>query len=144
MIGEWYNNEIGKCLYEKYPHDFSICDIDGVCRCFYKLNGSWLIRLVIYESKHNDESISNTQLDTLYFLDDAVDWTKFDKYSGTFLIQHDENLDELRVHKIINNSKTVRPNLELKYIKTITMDALYKWISAKDIQKEVQRPSDNG
>lgn len=140
MTGEWYNNEIGKYLYEKYPHDFSVCDIDGVCRCFYKQNGKWKIRLIIYESKHDNETISNTQLDTLYWLDDAIDWTKFDKYSGTFLIQHNENLDELKIHKIINESKYPRPQLKLKYIKTMTMDGFYKWVSAKDIKKQPQRP----
>jgi hypothetical protein len=129
----WYNNEIGKRLYEEYRHDFSVCDIDGVCRKFYKQNNSWNTRLVIYESKHENEEISDTQLNTLYVLDKSIDWRNFDKYSGIFLIKHNENLSQLELNKIVNVSETIKPRFELNYIKTIDMDGFYNWISCKDV-----------
>ena len=68
MKDDWHNNKISKELDEKYPHDFSICDIDGACRKYYKDNGYWKTRLIIYESKNIDETITQTQLGTLYSL----------------------------------------------------------------------------
>ena len=131
MKDEWYNNEISKKLYNDFPHDFSICDIDGVCRKFYKDNNEWKTRLVIYESKHINERSSQTQLGTLFTLDKNINWNSFDELSGVFLILHNNELDELMIHKIIDTSYTLKPKYDIEYIKTISMDYFYKWISVK-------------
>ena len=136
MKNEWYNNEISKKLYNDYPHDFSICDIDGICRKFYKENNMWKTRLVIYESKFLNENASQTQMGTLFSLNENINWKAFDKYSGVFLILHNEELTELMIHKIINISQNFKPKYDKKYIKTIDFDSFYEWISVKDIDQD--------
>jgi len=136
MKNEWYNNEIGKRLHEEYAHDFSVCDIDGVCRCFYKIKGEWHTRLIIYESKYDGEHISDTQLGSLFDLDNAIDWSRFDNYSGTYIIIHNQELTKLKVNKIENISNTLKPDFSLKYVNTINMDIFYNWVSAKDVRDE--------
>jgi len=135
MKNEWYNNEISKRLYEQYNHDFSICDIDGVCRKFYKKDKIWMTRLVIYESKYEREYFSQTQMGTLHVLDKNINWNSFDKYSGVYAILHDADLIKLKIHKILSDNK-LPPKYSIKFIKEITMDSFYKWISVKDVEQD--------
>ncbi len=100
MKDDWHNNKISKKLDEEYPHDFSICDIDGACRVFYKHEGKSKSRLVIYESKYLNEPIHQTQLQTLFEISNSMKWENFDKQSGVFVIRHDSNVWNLKVHKI--------------------------------------------
>lgn len=132
MKNDWHNNLISKMLDEKYPHDFSICDIDGVCRVFYKINNEWKTRLIIYESKMINEPISQTQMQTLYQINKNINWSSFDKQSGLYVIKHDENIINLDIYNIIEVIGYGMPLFELKLIKSITMDDFYNWISATD------------
>jgi len=129
LKGDWHNNKISKRLDEEFPHNFSICDIDGAVRVFYKEDGSYKTRLVIYESKHKNESPSQTQLQTLYILAQNIQWENFDKYSGVFLIFHDEGAKTLSVNKII---ETGYKKYGWEEIKKIKMDSFYNWVSAQD------------
>lgn len=139
MKNDWHNNLISKKLDEEYPHDFSICDIDGACRVFYKHEGNYKSRLVIYESKHLNEPIHQTQLQTLFEISDNMNWENFDKQSGVFVIRHDNNVWNLKVHKIKKAVGYGRPLFECQLIKEMTFDNFYNWISAADkrIDKKV-------
>jgi len=136
MTNEWYNNEISKRLYKHYNHDFSICDIDGVCRKFYRDGNEWKTRLVIYESKYEKEYFSQTQMNTLYVLDKNINWNNFDKHSGVYAIIHNKDLSELSINKILNISKTIKFKGELNHIKFMSLDSFYNWISVKDIEQD--------
>ena len=133
MVGTWHNNLISKKLYEEYGRDFSICDIDGICRKFYKENGVYIQRLIIYESKNDHETIKGPQLQTLFELDNSIDWSKFDEHSGLFVIRIVDNsdvneLEIMKIKKVVN----LPPKFTLEIIKKITFDQFYYWISAKD------------
>ena len=125
MRDTWHNNLISKELSLYYPHDFSICDLNGVVRWSFFRNGEQKHRLIIYESKNQYEKISNTQLESLRILNEHIDWTDFDNYSGCYII------------KIIKEKKDKRPvemewyNLYDKMIRKTTMDELYKIFSGK-------------
>jgi len=132
MKDSWHNNKISKKLNEEYPHDFSICDIDGACRVFFKEDGKYKNRLVIYESKEINEEIKQTQLNTLWEINANMRWENFDEYSGVYLIRHDEeiwNLKIYKIQKIIGYQKLI---FECEFIKDMTMDGFYNWISATD------------
>lgn len=134
MKDSWHNNKISKKLNEEYKHDFSICDIDGICRCFYKQDNTWVTRFIIYESKEESESASQTQLQSLYELDVNIKWENFDDMSGVYLLKHDEeisNINRCKIKKVINGGYS-RPTFTYEKIDTITMDDFYNWISAKD------------
>lgn len=120
MTGEWYNNRIGKKLYEDYPHDFSICDIDGLVRFSY-----WSDRMIIYESKNERESISRSQLTSLRKLDSAIDWSRFDDLSGAYIIKIVDIDTDLRWY-----------NLQGHLIFRTTFDELYNIFSGKDVRGE--------
>jgi len=134
--GYWCNNPISKKLNLRYKHDFSICDIDGVCRCFYKVD-DWITRMVIYESKYKDEIASQTQLQSLYYLNEAIKWEMFDKQSGLFLIRIME-LDSNNEPEILEINKIFEVGWKKysyeKYNETsiINFEQFYNWISAKD------------
>jgi len=135
--GDWCNNSISKKLHFKYKHDFSICDIDGVCRCFYKINDNWITRMVIYESKHKDELASQTQLQSLYFLNKAIRWEIFDKQSGLFFIRimeldSNNEPDILEINKIIETGWNKWSIEKIKENCIINFEQFYNWISAKD------------
>jgi len=147
MNGSWCNNAISKKLNEEYPHDFSICDIDGVCRTYYQKQIKpyplspiiYKSRLVIYESKHEGEKISNTQLDTLDILQQNMKWENFDDKSGVFIIKHDDELNELKIYTISNISKNIKTEYKLNFIKKLSFDEFYNWISVKDQKKILPR-----
>lgn len=123
-----YNNLINEKL-SKYKHDFSICDIDGACRCFYKQDNEWKCRIVLYEAKYANEEATETQLATLYTLKNNINWQNFDEKSGVFLFRHDDSLQNIKIYKIIeiNFQEHI-----LEQINEITIDELYNWVSAKD------------
>lgn len=81
------NNPLNKKINEELPHDFSICDLDGVIR-WNKPYGT-IKRLSIYEYKHYNEHLSNTQLDTLKEIDRRMDWRGLDDMSGVWLVESD-------------------------------------------------------
>lgn len=126
----WQNNIISKRLNEDFPHDFSICDIDGVCRCGYKdKNGKQKIRLIIYECKYENEKESKTQMDTLNFLKEFIDWSKFDSKSGVCLLRvMDENADNLKIYSFKRNGI----KYEKKFLRDLTIKDFYNLISVKN------------
>jgi hypothetical protein len=132
MKDSWQNNKISKKLNEEYPHDFSICDIDGICRCFYKQNNTWKQRFVIYESKEKNEEASQTQLQSLYELDKSIKWENFDEHSGVYLLKHDEDVKCIDVYKIKENGFH---KYQYEKIGETTMDRFYNWVSVKDKRK---------
>jgi len=138
--GEWCNNLISKKLNLRYKHDFSICDVDGVCRCFYKIDDNWITRMVIYESKHKDEIPSQTQLQSLYYLDNSIKWEIFDKRSGLFLLRIME-LDSNNEPSILEINKIIEIGWKKYFLEkikgncTISFEQFYNWISAKDKRK---------
>jgi len=128
---EWQNNEINRLININYPHDFSLCDIDGVVRTFYRENNIWKTRLIIFESKREHEKISDTQLTTLYELKLSINWNRFDKSSGVFLfILYDDRIIDVNILENISN--TVKPDIRLSCIKKVDINYIYNWFSAKD------------
>ncbi len=125
------NNNLNTRLNKEYSHDFSICDIDGVSRCFYKKDNKWINRLVFFEAKRSYEKWSKTQISTLKIINKAIDWSKFDDKSGMFVLKdtgdNETEYDKMGIYKIDNSD-------ECEFIKIITIDAFYKWISCKDIK----------
>lgn len=121
MENEWYNNRISKKLNIEYPRDFSICDIDGVVRFGYYKDRVQNNRFIIYESKNEiEKSMGKSQLTSLKMLSDAIDWTKFDEYSGVF------------VFKIIDlENEILWYDLQGNKIRTVTFKELYNIFSGK-------------
>jgi hypothetical protein len=125
MIGTWHNNIISKKLNEEYPRDFSIHDIDGVCRCNYTDDeGESKIRLIIYESKYEKEKIGKEQLQTLRLINESMNWDEFDDKSGVFIIRvPDDNVGYMKIYSIYN---------ELLY--EYTMDEFHDFISVDEFK----------
>ena len=122
-MSDWCNNRISKNLYEDYPKDFSLCDIDGAVKCFYKdqETGKTVIRFIIYESKNEHErEMGKSQLSTLKIIDDAINWKQFDKYSGLYV---------LKIKDIDN--EIIWENLQSKEIRRTTFEELYNIFSCK-------------
>lgn len=121
MKGTWHNNRISEKLNKEYKKDFTICDIDGAVRCAYIKNNVWHNRFIIYESKNEyEKDIGDAQLKTLKLINDNFNWTKFDEYSGVFII------------KIIDlENKLQWFNLQGILIRTTTFDELYNIFSVK-------------
>lgn len=121
------NNDLNQLIAESnFPHDFSIHDIDGFAwwapTKYY--HDHLKKRLVLYEFKHSNESITGTQLTGYRMLANVIDWTQFDEHSGVFLIRQAKNTtDEFDVYDIrnIKEKKT-----------TMTIDKIYEWFSNKD------------
>lgn len=134
MKNDWHNNLISKRLDEEYPHDFSICDIDGVTRVFYKAKNGYKNRLIIYESKHKNEPASQQQLETLFLLNDIIDWSKLDSRSGLYLITHDESATHLEKCKITRTFDKGSNKYRYGYdtVDHTTIDNFYKLVSAQD------------
>lgn len=121
MKGTWHNNRISEKLNKEYKKDFSICDIDGAVRCAYIKNNVWHNRFIIYESKNEKEKdIGDAQLKTLKLINDNFNWTKFDEYSGVFIIKIIDLENELQWF-----------NLQGILIRTTTFDELYNIFSVK-------------
>jgi hypothetical protein len=121
MENEWYNNRISKKLNIEYPRDFSICDIDGAVRFGYYKDRVHNNRFIIYESKNElEKPMGKSQLTSLKMLSDAIDWTKFDEYSGVF------------VFKIIDlENEILWYDLQGNKIRTVTFKELYNIFSGK-------------
>lgn len=120
MTNEWYNNRIGKKLHEEYPHDFSICDIDGLVRLSY-----WSTRLIVYESKNdNEKNMGYPQRTSLKLLESVIDWSRLDQMSGVFV---------LRIVDIDN--EIVWTDLDGHEVRRTTFDELYNIFSAKDVKR---------
>ena len=114
----WQNNKLNKRINEELPHDFSLCDLDGVVHCFYEGG----IRLIIYESKNKGERISETQLRLLNIMNNAVDWSVFDYHSGIFFIRAlDDNFNKMEIL-----------DLELNVLCEYDINDLHSWFSCKD------------
>lgn len=108
MKNTWHNNRISEKLNKEYSRDFSICDIDGVVRCHYKVNGKTKTRLIIYESKNkNEKKMGKSQLLSLNHLNDSIDWPKFDNYSGLFVIVINDLIKDLRWYDLKGNLKLI-------------------------------------
>ena len=121
MKGTWHNNRISEKLNKEYKKDFSICDIDGAVRCAYIKNNVWHNRFIIYESKNEKEKdIGDAQLKTLKLINNNFNWTKFDEYSGVFIIKIIDLENELQWF-----------NLQGILIRTTTFDELYNIFSVK-------------
>ena len=121
MKGTWHNNRISEKLNKEYKKDFSICDIDGAVRCAYIKNNVWHNRFIIYESKNEyEKDIGDSQLKTLKLINDNFNWTKFDEYSGVFIIKIIDLENELQWF-----------NLQGIFIRTTTFDELYNIFSVK-------------
>lgn len=121
MVHEWYNNRIGKELNQNYPKDFSLCDVDGIVRCHYSINEDLFTRLIIYESKNNQEKkMGKSQLMSLRKLQEAINWSMFDSMSGVYVLQ------------IIDIDENIRwYSLDGVLIRKTTMSELYKIFSCK-------------
>jgi hypothetical protein len=121
MTGTWQNNRISEKLYNEYPRDFSICDIDGAVRCHYSDNGTQT-RFILYESKNEGEKpMGKSQYLTLKFLRDSIDWHRFDRYSGLFVL------------KIIDlDNDIIWYNLEGDIIRRTNFDNLYRIFSHRE------------
>jgi hypothetical protein len=133
---KWQNNIISRRLNEEYSTDFCICDIDGVCRKeYYDTSSSERKRrFVVYESKHWNERVSQTQLESLYLFSTCVKWSEFDSYSGVFVfVGLDSRFEKFSVKKIvqvIDEAKKVSYDLEDHPYGTITLDQFVDWIRA--------------
>jgi hypothetical protein len=104
MIGSWHNNRISQKLNLEFAHDFSLCDIDGLVRCHYTLNDSKYTRFIIYESKNLYEiDIKSSQKMSLNILNDSINWSKFDNYSGVFILKIIDLDNEIQWYDLKDN-----------------------------------------
>jgi hypothetical protein len=132
-----FNNIISKIMYEKYPRTFSLMDLDAVIRVDYAINQKQYQRLIICETKYPLEFLSmqqkrKAQLKTLNLIQDSIDWNKFDKYSGVYILVAEylekENSDNLKTVDIYSIKDLKNPKW-----KSVSLDRLYKFFSNKDI-----------
>lgn len=119
----WCNNRVNRAMAERYPHDFSICDVDGLVRCHYVSQSINKTRMILFESKYPHEKISDSQIKTLTEFSASVRWEKYDSMSGVYLIRY-ESENSIDVYRVCNDSMYYRANLS-------SMDRLYEWFSAK-------------
>jgi len=124
----WHNNELGKILNEKYPHDFSMCDIDSICRWNNFKNQNALKRLIIYESKYHMEKLSITQAESLLELQKSIDWNNYDSSSGLFIIRY--CVKPLEIDSPIQLFRLTM-NLKEQLFINCFIDDFYKLISGK-------------
>jgi hypothetical protein len=125
------NNRLNERINKELPHDFSICDLDGIVYCFYKIkdNTDYQKRLIIYEAKNKDEAISKTQLNTMKMLWHAIKWETFDRLSGMFIFRAvDDDFNELEISTLFDQDKKTRVHFE----------DLHKWFSAKNEKEQKQ------
>tara|TARA_Y100001938_G_C7809057_1_gene290948 strand:+ start:71 stop:454 length:384 start_codon:yes stop_codon:yes gene_type:complete len=122
MKDTWHNNRISKKLNEDFPKDFSLCDIDGAIRCHYKKNNEFKTRFIVYESKNKTEKkMGSSQKQTLKTINEAIDWNKFDEFSGLFIL------------KIIDLENIIHwYNIKGELIRTTTFTELYNIFSCKE------------
>lgn len=128
----WQNNEIGKILSEKYKHDFSVCDVDGICRHNVKVGRDIFKRLIIYESKNPNEAASQTQLETLYDIQENMKWENFDASSGVYLLKHYGDTENITICKIVLNHHYVKLYYEVIEILDSTISEFYNWITHRE------------
>ena len=121
MINTWHNNRISEKLNLEYPKDFSICDIDGLVKCFYTENNKIKVRFIIYESKNiHEKAMGKAQLTSLKILNDSIDWSKFDEFSGVYVL------------KIIDiDNKIIWYSLDGEIKRETTFSELYNIFSGK-------------
>lgn len=120
----WCNNLLNKRINEELPKDFSLCDLDGCVHCFYPGG----IRFIIYECKRKNEKLSLSQLRALKLLKDSIDWTKFDNYSGVFIIKElTENFEILTIEDL-NEHELVKGDLNY----------LHYWFGCKDKKEMIK------
>jgi len=130
---DWWNNRISKKLNLEYPFDFSTQDIDGVVRCHYTIDGEIFTRLILYESKNvREKTMGSSQLKTLQLIEKSIDWSKFDSFSGLFV------LVIVDIDTSINWYK-----LDRTKVRNTTFDELYKIFSAKIIDKTLSKKVTN-
>jgi hypothetical protein len=129
---DWCNNGISALMAEYYPHDFSIMDGDGIVRKNYTSASVDVTRLIIYESKHENEHMGSQQLNTLTLLSKLIKWEECDEMSGVFIIRHDEGLNTFD----ISNVKT-----KINF-KITSRDALYRWFSPLNISAAIFNPTE--
>jgi len=117
MKDTWHNNRISKKINEDYPKDFSLCDIDGIVRCHYEDK----TRFIIYESKNeNEKPMGKAQLLSLKTLEENINWSNFDKFSGVYVL------------KIIDlENMIIWYNLKGEIVYRTTFEELYKIFSCK-------------
>jgi hypothetical protein len=121
MINSWHNNRISKKLNEEYNKTFSLCDIDGMIRTHYYDKGCLKTRFIIYESKNEmEKKMGGSQLKSLSLLESSIDWSKFDCFSGLYIL------------KILDIDKKIEwYKLNGKLIRTSNFIELYKIFSAE-------------
>jgi len=146
----WQNNLLNKILYEEFPHDFTLEDIDGITHCFiFVLNK---IKIVIYDTKNTSEKIGGQQLRMLYILKMILHLLikvykvkEFDEKSAVYIIRFPElkkgeylhKQDKLRLYDIVKDQKGKEmfpwdiKAYSIQYFKTVTVDNFYKMITAK-------------
>lgn len=95
----WQNNNFNKRVFEEFPREFSLEDVDGVITFYYEGK----VRLIIYEIKSvNERNPGMPQLLMLNLLRQSIDWRKFDDKSGVFIIRGlDENFNKTDINKLI-------------------------------------------
>lgn len=120
------NNPINGMMAAEFPHDFSICDIDGTVRKHYMAYGQREMRFLITEVKKWNEPIHGTQEDTLLFLSSSLQWEKCDNESGVYIVKHSEHMDSFDVYDVYS-----------KYHKyTFNPIELHNWYSPPDMYRE--------
>tara|TARA_Y100001963_G_C6644396_1_gene382588 strand:- start:107 stop:514 length:408 start_codon:yes stop_codon:yes gene_type:complete len=130
MIKTWHNNRISKILNEKFPKTFSLCDIDGVIRCHYDIDGVKQIRFIIYESKNeNEKEMGKAQYLSLKMLEKAINWNKFDYESGLYIIKIIDEERELEWYKLEEYPR-------MRLIKTTTIEDIYKIFSCDEYKSD--------
>ena len=115
----WHNNIFNKRIWEEFPREFSLEDIDGVIRFHYLIDGNLKTRFILYEIKKVNEKIELPQLKTLFLLKKSINWEKFDEKSGIFIIKAlDEFFNQSKILKLYDNKAVLfKDNVDFDYYK---------------------------
>jgi len=124
-IRTFQNNYLNARLNVEFPHDFALCDIDGVSRKSYQKDGKRHTRLIMYETKWKSEKLTPHQLKTLATIQTFTDWSQFDTFSGVYVIRaNDSEFNSATVYEVL-------PNAKVKYAFKAKLKSIYNWMSCK-------------
>ena len=118
----------------RYKHDFSIHDIDGICWWEPRKPADKNLkrRLVLFEHKHKNELFTGTQLEGFRFFASTINWEVYDAHSGFFLIRATNDNNVYEVFSIDDTKKLLT---------RMTTDEIYNWVSCKDMTNEISLPA---
>ena len=122
------NNRFNKKIETEMPHKFSLCDVDGLVR--WNNTEGTPTRIIFFEWKEANETLTDTQKETLIEIGKGFNWNKYDEHSGIYVIRAIEeypDLDYVDVSSIMDCNNYTR----------MSFSSLYTWFNPNASESEI-------